>query len=29
MENNRDQAPVLLKITPQGVVSKLAGPDSN
>ena len=29
MDDNRDQAPVLLKITPQGVVSKLAGPDSN
>jgi hypothetical protein len=29
MDDNRDQAPVLLKITPRGVVSKLAGPDSN
>jgi hypothetical protein len=28
-DHNQDQKPVLLKITPQGVVSKLAGPDSN
>jgi ABC-type transport system involved in multi-copper enzyme maturation permease subunit len=29
IDRNQDQKPVLLRITPQGVVSKLAGPDSN
>jgi hypothetical protein len=28
-DRNQDQKPVLLKISPQGAVSKLAGPDSN
>jgi len=28
IDHNQDQKPVLLRITPQGVVSKLAGPDS-
>jgi sugar lactone lactonase YvrE len=28
-DRNQDQKAVLLKITPQGAVSKLAGPDSN